>query len=222
MTKNSADFTEWISGDFPYSNPSAWTYKISHDRVILLPSLKILLLCLILLGGFAALSPIILLSAKHQPSIPTLLAVIFVGGSIVIVGICGASFMFIIFMKNYWKGPYFIYSFLDHSVSLPRESIIIPITDILEWRLVSGNWFGPIGSQKRKEYPMSELQLVVKNETAATAYAVVGSRTESICAQAQEIARATHIPLKTVIQHQGVTSAPPPSNRVQWWRKGGM
>jgi hypothetical protein len=102
------------------------------------------------------------------------------------------------------RGPYAIYEHGTATFSLPRERLRFNRADIVGWRVVSGNWIGPEDSQKRREKPMSELQLIVRFDGGQHACLVTGTLSPSITDEATEIARATGLPLEIVVQHQGI------------------
>lgn len=203
MTKHPATFREWISGDFPYSDPPSWTCKLSKERVALVPSAKVLIASAAIFCGFSIFVPIVVWTADSKNDFAV--ATILVGGGVLILGLGASGFMTIVFLRNYIRGPFLIYTAIDRSILLPRERLRFPISEVIHWRAVSGNRVGPAHSQKRKKYSMSELQLIVRVHDEAIAYVIVGNQTASISDQARQIANATGVPLEIVIQSQGVS-----------------
>ena len=88
----------------------------------------------------------------------------------------GSGYMLASALRNQHHGPFFIYTLSDQQISLPRIGFNGCFRDVVGWRLVSGNWTGPIDSQKKSDFPMSELQLIVNTSNDTIAYAVAGAK----------------------------------------------
>lgn len=218
MASNSASFKEWLGGKCCTIDPPVWSVRATPEYVRVVPAWGITVgVAGMLLGIFAIGGFFIWLSWGFGG----IMAYVFMAlGGVVTVALAGVFGAFlVVYLIDNFRGAFCIYSVLDHTVSLPREGVTVPISDVLGWRLVSGNWVGPEGSQKRKAAPMSELQLIVKGRDGAVAYAVAAGDTDSryVVPRARRLAEAMGVPLEVVTQRQGVSNPPQGNPLASWW-----
>lgn len=170
----------------------------------IVPSRKmtiILAACLLVFCGFGV--PVVILNLDIQG--PSDVAAITMGTVFTAIGIGVFGLGLWACVVNHLRGPYLVYSTERQTISLLREGMVVPVAEAVGWRLVSGNWIGPEGQQKRQDYPISELQLILKAPDGSMAYVVAGAKADSVTEEARDVATLTELPLEIVKQHQGIS-----------------
>jgi|GEM_PF-6798106 len=224
MPSSPAAFKEWLSGKCFLIDPPAWKVRTESDVVMLVPPLGFTLgLAAIALGVLAVGGFFIFVVSRGSDNIfDEIFKVISIaaGSCVAALGLGLLGYVVFRCLPNSAKGRYLIYSVPGRTVSLPREGLVVPISDILGLRLVSGNWVGPEGAQKREATAISELQLITKGRDGAVARALVAGMADSdfVKPRAKRLAEAMKLPLEVVTQHQGVSNPPRRRNsRSQYW-----
>ena len=222
MRVNSADFKEWISGLCNYSNPPSWRSEVSATELRIVPAWKPFFLWCIFFIGSSTAGVLILLNLPHlngQMSYPLLFDVpfIFVGSGMVAVAVVILVTVIRLLIQSA-KGPFVIYYFLDGRFSLPRAGLKFNRSDVVGWRVVSGNWVGPERSQRKRFKPVSELQLVVRESVdTQRVYVIAGTLAPTFTENETRIAELSALPFEIVVQQQGI-SFPAQKMPNQGWR----
>ncbi|MDP9175419.1 MAG: hypothetical protein M3O30_16375 [Planctomycetota bacterium] len=220
MPNHPAGFKDWLSGTCNCSEPPCWSCKISPTSVAIVPGWKFILIASIMFFAFSIIPGGLFWGVHTDRTIFGIVGMT-ISGAVGVLGGGASIFLLATAFIERRKGPYLIYSTFDRKLMLPRESLVFPHTDALEWRLITGNWIGAEGQQKKQDFPISELHLIVKTPTGPLAYVVVGSTAYSMTEQSRQIAKATGMPIEILEQHQGVTEEPK-SKQMQSWRASGM
>ena len=221
MASNSAAFNEWLGGKCCTIDPPAWSVRITPAFVRIVPARGILLgLAGILLGIFA----FGVFFTRQSYESGGIIGYVVMAVGIVVTTCIAAVFItfFAVYLIENVRGPFLIYSVLDQTVSLPREGVTVPKSEVLGWRLVSGNWVGAEGSQRREAAPMSEIQLIVKGRDGTVAYAIAAGDTDSryVGPRAKRLAEAMGVSLEVVKQRQGVSRPSQGNPLANWWSTG--
>lgn len=204
MKSNTAGFKEWLSGKCRCSDPPYWRCQISPDRIEIVPGWKLFIVASIMLVGFSGI-PGYLFWSIHTEWDFFGIAGMLISGGVGIVGVGASGFLLVTVLIEQVKGPYFLYFTSDRKLRLPRELLVMPRENAIGWRLVTGNWIGADGNQKKQDFPISELQLIVKTADGLIALVVVGSKAYAMTEQSRQVAHSTGLPLQIIDQHQGVT-----------------
>lgn len=220
MPSHPAAFKEWLSGKCFLMDPPTWKVRTESEVVMLVSTwgatfgLAAAALAFLVFGGF-----FIFMASRGSFDIFGVLSIA-AGTCVAALGLGLLGFVSFSCFPNSAKGPYLIYLIPEHTVSLAREGLVVPISEILGLRLVSGNFVGPEGAQKRKATAISELQLIMKGPNGAVAHALVAGMANSdyVKPRAKRLAEAMKMPFEVVMQHQGVSNPPRDDPRSRaWW-----
>ena len=137
-------------------------------------------------------------------------AVFEVAKFILLGGVCASIsgltlIVVVLALKDQLKGPYLVFSPVRRTFELSRAELTFAAADVLRWRAVTGIRVGLAGRQKKWDYPVSELQLIVKRPDGAMAHPVVGWSRESLAQTLDRLAEATSLPIEHVQQDQAIT-----------------
>jgi hypothetical protein len=202
MLENSAHLKQWLSGSVFYSYPPVWSFRSTPGGFEIAPAAKPLTIATI-----AALIFSIAIGIIAVVAIPRDAAGLVITSAILIAAVLLAAVMLALFiraLREHRKGPHLLYSPTEQTLTLPRQHRAFPQSELIGWRVVSGNWIGP--ADKRTRYPdaVSELHLIVKSPTGPIAYAIVGWCTVPLTETLQQIAQQTALPLEIINQDEGV------------------
>jgi len=220
LTPSPASFREWVSGTCFASFPPSWKVEVDQTRVTIRPAWKVTIfvaLAWLVFFGFAPLAYF----TRATDRIGKLVEIFFVG-SVLVISLGVLAWFFMLCLRNQLQGPHLVYStsMQDHRIELPRYALVVPLDDVIRWRVVSGNWVGPQGMQKRQDSAITELQLIVKSLHGLMAYPVVAGYTATIDDLLQQVFKSIPLPVEKVEQSQGVTVRSPQEVLKRWDNDG--